>query len=93
VNEMIKHSFVPDIEHSVRFEYLLETVSPERAEGDCQKTKQSCNPNICHVERSREILILGDQSETNFILVESDMLPTCFLEMLEEQMQRLTRVL
>jgi len=54
VNKMIKHSLVPDIEHSVRFKYLLETVSPESTECHGKKTEQSCNPNICHVERNRE---------------------------------------
>jgi hypothetical protein len=29
---------------------LFETVSPESTECDGKKTKQSCNPDICHVE-------------------------------------------
>jgi len=44
VNEMIKDSFVPHIEHSVHLEYLLETVSSESPEGHGKKTKQSCDP-------------------------------------------------
>jgi len=44
VNEMIKDSFVPHIEHPVRLEYLLETVSSESPERDGKKTKQSCDP-------------------------------------------------
>ena len=44
MNEMIKDSFVPHIEHPVRLEYLLETVSSESPESDGKKTKQSCDP-------------------------------------------------
>jgi hypothetical protein len=35
---MIKHGLVPDVEHSVRFEYLLKTMRPESAQGDGKKT-------------------------------------------------------
>jgi hypothetical protein len=45
---MIKHGFVPYIQHSVRLEYLLETVSSESAECDGKKTKQSCDPKKCN---------------------------------------------
>src|SRR4029450_13232426 len=41
---MIKHSLVPDVEHSVRFEYLLETMRSESAQCDGKKTKRNCNP-------------------------------------------------
>jgi len=58
VNEMIKHRFVPDIEHSVRFQYLLQAMRPERAECDGKKTKRSCNP---------ESLSFGSPSHT-FVL-------------------------
>jgi hypothetical protein len=43
VNEMIKHSLVPDVEHSVRFEYWLETMCPESAQCDGKKTKRRRN--------------------------------------------------
>ncbi len=48
MNEMIKHSLVPYIQHSVRFEYLLETVRSESPERDGKKTKQSCDPKKCN---------------------------------------------
>jgi hypothetical protein len=41
---MIKHGLVPDIEHSVSFEGLPESVRPESAKPDGKKTKCSCNP-------------------------------------------------
>src|SRR4029453_12571348 len=44
VNEMIKHSLVPDVEHSVRFEYLFETMRSESAQCDGKKTKRNRNP-------------------------------------------------
>jgi hypothetical protein len=61
---MIKHRLVPDVEHAVSFECLLETVRPERAQRHCKKTKRSCNPKesdrhldlvVCYLERVRYV--------------------------------------
>ena len=46
--ELIKHGLVPYIQHSVRFEYLLESVRSESSERDGKKTKQSCDPKKCN---------------------------------------------
>ena len=52
---MVKHGLVPNIEHSVIFESLLETVRAKRAQADSQETESSGDPKKCngHVTTSR----------------------------------------
>lgn len=41
MDEMIKHGLVPNIDHSVTFKTLLESVRTKCAETDRQKTERS----------------------------------------------------
>ena len=41
MNEMIKHGLVPNIEHSMTFKSLLETVRTKCTETDCKETESS----------------------------------------------------
>jgi hypothetical protein len=63
VNEMIQHGLVPNVEHSVRLESLVETMCTKRTQRDGEKTKRSCNPKKRN--RHPELVICYFESKCN----------------------------
>jgi hypothetical protein len=64
VYELIKHRFVPDVEHPACLQSGPQTMRPKRSQCDCQETKHSCDPK----KRDAHLVTMSGEVEEYQIL-------------------------